>query len=289
MQPRVSVLITTWNTQSLTLSLLRSLVDHPLSHSYEILLVDNASGDNTVEAVRKEFPGVKLITNSENLGYAPANNQAYWISSGEFLLLLGSDTRATDNSFDKMVSYLDHHPEAGAVACRLLNPDGTPQLSCRRFPGLWDGVVTYLSLDWLAPRYTMAGFDFYKTQEVEQPAATCFMVRRRVVEKTGLFDERYTILYNDVDLCRRLLNAGSRITYLGDAEIIHLGSQSTTQAPPEIRLEMYRNILLYYSENVGRFAFWVLLPILTVRLLITTGSISAFQLFLYKPENRDDR
>ncbi len=289
MQPRVSILITTWNTQTLTLSLLHSLVDHALSCSHEIILVDNASSDKTVDAVKKEFPGVNLVLNTSNLGYARGNNQAYRISSGEFLLLLGSDTQLIDGSLDRMIAYLEANETVGAVSCRLLNPDRTPQLSCRRFPTLWDGVMTYLSFDNFAPRYTMPDFDYYKTQDVEQPAATCLLVRSSVVETIGLFDERYTILFNDVDLCKRLMNRGSRIVYFGDAEIIHHGSQSTTKAPASIRLEMYRNILLYYSENVGTLAYWVLLPILTMRLLIVTRSFTAFQLLLYKPERRYDR
>jgi GT2 family glycosyltransferase len=131
----------------------------------------------------------------------------------------------------------------------------------------------------------MRDFDYYKTQEVEQPAATCLMIRRKVIEQIGLFDERYTILYNDVDLCRRTWDAGWKIMYVADAEVIHYGSKSTTQAPPRLRLEMYRNILLYYSTTVGTMAKWVLLPILVVRLFAATRSLIAFQLCMSKDVN----
>lgn len=280
-KPVISILITTWNTRDLTVGLLDSIVKNPPGVPFEVIVVDNASVDSTVAEIGEKFPKTILVKNHENVGYARGNNQAYRVSAGEYILLLGSDTVIIDKGmWGKMVDYLNCFPKAGAVSCRLLNPDRSPQRSCRRFPTLWDGVMTYLSLDRLAPHYTMIDFDYYKTQEVEQPAATCLMLRRHVVEQIGLFDERYTILYNDVDLCRRIWSDGWKIVYLADAEIIHHGSKSTTQAPPRLRLEMYRNILLYYSTTVGIIAKWVLLPILVARLFAATRSTIAFQLFL---------
>ena len=229
--------------------------------------------------VESSFPGVRLLRNARNEGFARANNQGYGISGGTFILLLGSDTLMRKGTVETMAGYLDAHASAGAVGCRLLNPDGTPQMSCRRFPRLRDAVATYLSLHRLARDYTYGDFDFARTQDVEQPAATCLMIRRSVIEATGLFDERYAILYNDVDLCRRIRAAGWSIWYLGDAEIVHHGCVSTNQATPEIRLEMYRNILRYFTTDNGWIARAVLTPILFVRLLAATHSRIAFSLF----------
>lgn len=244
-----------------------------------MIVVDNASTDGTVESIETDFPSVILKKNYQNCGFAGGNNQAFKISAGKYILLLGSDTVIIDDSIQKMVDFLDYSPAVGAVSCRLLNPDRTPQRSCRRFPRLIDGILTYLSLDGLASRYNMKGFDFYSTMEVEQPAATCLMLRREVPGREQLFDERFSILYNDVELCRRIWNQGWRIMYLADAEIIHHGSRSTSQAHPELRLEMYRNILLYYAESVGWYARWILLPILILRLLVVSRSMKAFRLF----------
>lgn len=281
-RPVLSILITSWNTRELTMGLLESLTAHSPKVPFEVIVVDNASSDGTAQAIEQRFPKVVLLKNRENAGYARGNNQAYSVSTGEFVLLLGSDTVIIDTSITKMVEYLRSASDTGAIGCRLLNPDRSPQRSCRRFPTLWDAAMTYLSLDRLAPHYIMHDFDYYKTQEVEQPAATCLMLRREVIEQMGLFDERYTLLYNDVDLCRRIRDAGWKIIYLADAEVIHYGSKSTTQAPPRLRLEMYRNILLYYSTTVGALSTWVLLPILVVRLFAATRSFIAFQLFIPK-------
>ncbi len=118
---------------------------------------------------------------------------------------------------ERMVEYLRSHPEAGAVSCRLLNPDRTVQGSCHHFPTLMDGILTYLSLHRMAPTYNMEGFDFYRTQEVEQPAATCLMLRRSTITAIGLFDERFSILYNDVDSACASGGQGGEIVYLAEA------------------------------------------------------------------------
>jgi GT2 family glycosyltransferase len=235
---------------------------------FEIIVVDNASDDRTSVELLSRFPSVHTITNTVNEGFARGNNIGLAAARGNILLLLGSDTEVTGGSIQRMYDHLVSHPEVGAVSCRLVNPDGTEQRSCRRFPTLGDALFTYLSLHSLAPRYNMADFDFHRTQDVDQPAATCFMLRRTALCDGQLFDERLSILYNDVDLCKRIRAAGWRIVYLADAEVVHAGSQSTARATPELRLEMYRNILVYYFRSFGIPAVLLLLPILAVRLAI---------------------
>lgn len=266
--PLLSVITVNWNTRALLQQLLRSIYAHAPKVPFEIIVVDNGSRDGSPDMVRDEFPDVRLIRNAENEGFAKASNLAAASARGELSLLLGSDTVVLEGSLDTMSRYLLAHPEVGAVACRLLNPDGTVQASCHRFPGLIDGILTYTSLHALAPHYNMRSFNYNSTQEVEQPAATCFLVRTSIIRKIGLFDEAYSILYNDVDLCKRIWVGGWKIVYLGDAEILHHGSQSTRCAHPALRLEMYRNILLYYFRHFGVPAIIVLLPILFVRLAI---------------------
>jgi GT2 family glycosyltransferase len=275
----LSVIVANWNTGNLLRELLRSLEIHRPAIPFEVIVVDNGSVDGSPAMVAREFPWVTLLENERNLGYARANNQGCARARGEFILLLGSDTQIVDEVITRMAEYLRAHPETGAVSCRLLNPDGTPQGSCRHFPTLKDGMLTYLSLHAMAPRYNMKGFDFYQTQEVEQPAATCLMLRRATIEGVGLFDERFSILYNDVDLCMRVRQGGWRIMYLADGEVIHHGSQSTRRASPELRLDMYRNILLYYTTYVHPLSGWILRPILAIRLALATRSLIGLQLF----------
>jgi GT2 family glycosyltransferase len=245
---------------------------------YEVIVIDNGSQDGTAEAIRERHPGTVLICNGANTGYAHANNQGIRAATGRYILLLGSDTEVRPATLAVLAGFLDAHTEAAAVACRLVNPDGSPQMSCRRFPRLRDAVATYLSLHRLARRYTMHGFDFSATQEVDQPAATCLMFRSEVLAGLGGFDESYRILYNDVDLCKRLRDAGGRIFFTGDTEVLHYGSVTTRSAPAGVRMEMYRNILLYFRRNRGRVAHWVLAPLLSLRLFAVTRSVRAFSL-----------
>ena len=274
----LSIVVTSWNTAGLLRTLLLSLRQFPPRSGHEIIVVDNGSEDDTAGMLRREFPDVRLVRNSINRGYAAANNQGFACARGAYVLLLGSDTVVLDDSISTMIGYLDAHEEAGAVTCRLLNADRSPQLSCRRLPTLGDALLTYLSLEHLARRYTIAGFDFSATQEVEQPAASCLMIRRSVIGPEGLFDEAFSILYNDVDLCSRVIGAGWKIVYLGNAEILHLGGRSTCQAGPELRREMYLNIFRYYRGRYGWPAVCFLLPILVVRLCVVTGSIRSLLL-----------
>ena len=274
----LSIIIASWSTRELLRNLLHSIEVHRPSCPHEVIVVDNASTDDSPAMVSREFPRVILERNEKNLGYARANNQGYARASGDFILLLGSDTMLVDDVIDRMMEYLRGHADTGAVSCRLLNPDRAVQGSCRHFPTLIDGIPTYLSLHHMAPRYNMKGFDFYRTQEVEQPAATCLMLRRTAVDAVGLFDERFSILYNDVDLCMRIRGGGWKIVSLADGEVIHHGSQSTRRASPELRLEMYRNILLYYETHVHPLSGWILRPILPIRLAVATRSLHGLRL-----------
>jgi GT2 family glycosyltransferase len=280
--PGLSVLITSWNTRDLLADLLSSLSEFPSGVGAETIVVDNDSADGSAEMVESAHPEVVLIRNDYNRGFAAGNNQALAASSGRAVLLLGSDTRVLGGTLKTMLDYLDAHPGVGVVSCRLLYPDGSPQLSCRRFPRVRDAVATYLSLHFLVRGYEMRDFDFDTIQEVEQPAATCLLIRRAVIEEIGLFDERYSILYNDVDLCERIWKAGWTIVYHGGATVIHHGSSSTTQAPPELRLEMYRNILRYFTQRFGIRALIVLFPILLVRLAVVTRGRQLLALFRFR-------
>ncbi len=277
--PLLSIVIASWNTRELLRGLLLSIDKHRPGFPCEVIVVENGSSDGSRDTVAREFPWVTLRANERNLGYARANNLGYACASGELVLLLGSDTVILDDSLTRMAEYLRTHPDTGAVSCRLLNADRTVQHSCRRFPRLRDGVLTYLSLDRLASFYNMEGFNYYQTQEVEQPAATCLILRRTAIEAVGLFDERFSILYNDVDLCMRIRQRGWKIVYLAEAEVIHHGSQSTRRASPDLRLEMYGNILLYYKMYVHPLSGWILRPILALRLMLATRSALGLRLF----------
>lgn len=275
---KLSIIITSWNTEQLLRACLTSIASFPPSCSFETIVVDNASKDGSVKMVRSEFPSVTLIEHPKNSGYAGGNNIGFAASTGEYVLLLGSDTQVTANAVQRMVDFLDAQTHAGIASCRLEYPSGEIQRSCKRFPTVGNALAMYLSLHPLNKRYLMTEFDHRSFREVDQPDATCVMIRRSALD-SFIFDEQYSILYNDVDLCQRVKRKGWKIFFLPDATVIHHGSQSTKQAPPNVRLVMYQNILQYYHTYHGLTARMLLAPILFIRYTAATTSLKGFSLF----------
>lgn len=230
---RLSILIVNWNTAGMLARCLESLRLHPPTHSYEVIVVDNGSIDESTSMVRERFPEVKLIANDKNFGYAVANNQAIEASKGEFLLLLNSDIVITANSIDTMIYELIKTTEAGAVACKLCYPDGRPQPSCRSFPDLWALTCEISGLSRLFPhstrfaRYRMSYWNHNSTRFVDQPMMSCLLVRRKVWSEVGGLDSTFPIYFNDVDWSLRVHKAGWRILFTSNAEVIHEHGGST--------------------------------------------------------------
>ncbi len=267
----ISIIIANWNTKELIEGCINSIYDTtPVSLlSYEIIVIDNASTDGSPEYLKTQTGRITLIQNKENLGYAKACNQGIKIARGKYILLLGSDTIMQKNTLSECVSYLETHNDSGAVACKLLNPDGTIQNSVKKFPKLKNAFYTYLSLDKMNREYDMSDFDYNSTCEVEQAAATYLMVRKDILENINYFDESYRILYNDVDLCSKIRLEGYKIYFLHTVSIIHYGSHSTKNADFALRKIMYSDIYRYYCRNFG-FKAKLLYPILAFRLIVVS-------------------
>jgi GT2 family glycosyltransferase len=264
--PTLSILMLSWNTRELTLDALRTIYEHPPAAPFEVVVVDNASQDGSTDAIAGRFPQVVLVRHPTNSGYGPGNNIAFRHATGGTALLLGSDTRVESGTLDTLLSTLSEHPEAGAVTCRVEGPTGYPEGTCLDFPTLRDGVALYLSLPHFAKHLPSEKFDFDRQQEVQQVSGTCLLLRRHLIERIGLFDEGYKILYTDVELCQRIHDAGQAILYTPATSLVHLGSQSCIQATGRLRAQMYEDILRYYVSRFGRRGAVVMLPILLARL-----------------------
>jgi hypothetical protein len=269
----LSVVIVSWNTKIQTTDCLDSIVNlieyKQNPKNFEIIVIDNNSADGTVSEIAANYKTVHLIKNSCNVGYAPACNQGMRAAKGKYVLLLGSDTVIKDYSLQKCIEFLEHNAKCGAVGCKLIFPNGEGQGSCKKFPSLNNAFFTYLSLNNLNKNYDMLWFNYDKTIEVDQIATTFMMARNEILSKIDYFDERYRILYNDVDLCKKIWDSCFKIYFLHTAEIIHHGSFSTKKADFKIRKIMYEDIFLYFRNQSGIFAV-ALLPILYLRLVIVS-------------------
>ena len=267
----ISIVIANWNTKELIKQCIYSIFDTTSQAlpRFEVIVIDNASTDGSLEYLRSQTGRIILIENNENAGYAKACNQGMKIAKGKYILLLGSDTIMKPNTLKECADFLDKNIDAGAVACKLLNPDGTIQNSVKKFPRLKNAFYTYLSLDKMNREYDMSDFDYNSTCEVEQAAATFLMIRKDILEKINYFNESYRILYNDVDLCSKIRLEGYRIYFLHSVSIIHYGSHSTKNADFALRKIMYSDIYRYYCRNFG-FKAKFLYPILAFRLIVVS-------------------
>lgn len=269
--PELSICIVSWNTRELLDACLRSIKTIPDRVAREVIVVDNASGDGTAEMVRADHPEVALIANAENAGYAAGNNRAIAAASGEFILLLNPDIVVLPGALDTLVGFLREHQEAAAVAPRLVLPDGSTQASCRSFPT--PDVVLYeaLGLSRLFPRsrrfgkYRMTWWDYDDERPVPQPMASAFLVRRAALEQVGGMDEQFPIFFNDVDLCKRLWDAGWEIWYTPRASMVHVGGASTSQVRRRMIDESHRSFIRFYRKHyAGRIPAWQYLSALAL-------------------------
>jgi GT2 family glycosyltransferase len=225
--PAVSVGIVTWRAKEMLRGLLDSLLTARIGCPYEIIVVDNASGDGTVDMLRTEYPGVRLICNDVNEGAAPARNQIFTASRGDYVLLLDVDTLVQSGAIDNLVETMERHPDAAIGGPKLVYEDGRLQLSCRPFPSLLNIVVegTFLR-EWfprcrLVKEYTMEEWDHSEMREVDWMYGACLIVRREALRTIGMFDERFFYLYEDVDLCHRARGKGFKVLYIPQAEVVH--------------------------------------------------------------------
>ena len=259
---RVSVVIPSWNTRELLRACLASLGASQL-RADEVIVVDNASGDGSADMVAREHPGVLLLRNAQNEGFARGCNQGLARAQGAYALLLNADTELEPDALGRLVAFLEAHADYGAAAPKLVSPDGSTQRTCMRFPN-WRTALFYgQPMERWFPhsreleRYYMRDWDQEDERDVEQPPAACLLVRRSALERVGAFDERLWLYFNDVDLSRRLAAAGWRTRYVASARVLHHVGASTRQYA-DVLSEWQRNRLVYYRKHHGWLAgVWV--------------------------------
>ncbi|MDQ2986451.1 MAG: glycosyltransferase family 2 protein [Armatimonadota bacterium] len=262
----LTIVIVNWKTCEHLRRCLSSLKTHGLGEEMQVVVVDNASGDGSVEMVRDEFPSVRLIALDRNVGYAEGNNRGFEAATGEFVLTLNPDVEFFDDSLRIAVDEMRRCADVGAMGIRLVDPDGaTTQASLRSFPRPRAIVPEMLGLAKLLPgvfgQYRMRVFDYGKSQEVEQPMGTFVLYRRAVLDKVGVMDEQFPIFFNEVDLLQRIANAGWKIWYCAEARLKHHGGASTRQVRKPMIWESHRSLVRYYRKWYYRWwnapLFWL--------------------------------
>ncbi len=230
----LSIVVLNWNVRDLLDRCLASLRSDRCA--LEIIVVDNASHDGSVAMVRAKYPQVTVIANAENRGFTGGNNQGIEASHGRHVMVLNPDTEVLGNALDRLAAYLDEHPDIGAIGPQLLNPDQSIQSSRRRFPTLMAAFFESTWLQGIAPRrmlahYYMDDVPATTTHEVDWLNGACTVFRREVLDRVGVYDAQNFFMYSEeLDLCRRVKEAGWKIVYLPEARVVHYVGKSSDQA-----------------------------------------------------------
>ncbi|HJW89050.1 MAG TPA: glycosyltransferase family 2 protein [Anaerolineales bacterium] len=254
---RLSIIVVSWNTRELLEECLSSISNHLRSAEYEVIVVDNASTDGSVQMVKKLFPQVGLIENPVNLGFAVANNQALKIAAGRFLLLLNSDAMLISDSVSEALDFMNRHPAAGACGVRLINPDGTYQGSHADFPTLRSEFLNATSLGtrFVRPYYPShpPGCEA-ELCEADWVTGAFILLRREVYEQVGGMDESFWMYSEETDWCYRVKQAGWKIYYLPRIEVLHIGGGSSANRRVEMVGQLYQSKVLFFAKHYGVFA-----------------------------------
>ncbi|WP_216633971.1 glycosyltransferase family 2 protein [Paenibacillus alvei] len=261
----LSIIIVNYNTKQLTLNCLKSVYESITNYSYEVILIDNASRDDSVTIIREQYPQVKLIPNTENLGFAKANNQGMRISEGRYVLLLNSDTVIGPDTLEIMIRFMDDNPTVGASGCKVLLPDGSLDKACRRgFPTPLATLFYVSKLSKLFPKnpkinaYHREDLDPNESYPIDCLVGAFMMVRREAIENVGLLDETFFMYFEDTDWCYRLQEAGWTNYYYPKTTILHYKRASSRNKPMRITYEFHRAMAMFYNKHYrSKYPIWV--------------------------------
>lgn len=253
----LSIIVVSWNTRDLLARCLASVYAHPREGQLEVWVVDNASSDGSQALVRTQFPQAQLIENTENEGFAAANNRGIARSGGRYILLLNSDAEVGPGVLAAMVHFMDEQPAVGAIGPKLVNPDGSFQASYARFPSLfWELLlITGLARFFIGP---YAPSPRPRAGEVARPvdwvAGAALLVRRTAVDQVGPLDSGYFLYSEETDWCWRMWQGGWPVWYVPEIRIVHHAGASAHQRPAHNYGALYRSKLRFFVRHYGALA-----------------------------------
>jgi GT2 family glycosyltransferase len=252
----LSITICSWNTVDDLRACLASLEQVRDEASFEVIVVDNNSEDGSPWMVEKEFPWVRLVKMTQNLGFVGGQNYAMSNRKGRHAMPLNSDTIVHPGAIKGIYDYLEAHPEVGIVAPKLLNPDGSLQFSCRRFPNPVAALFRNTILGKLFPNnkftreYLMQDWTHDGPREVDWVSGAALLIREETLLENGYFDPEYVMFCEDVDICFQCWKSGKKVVYLPDFQITHAIGRSTDKAPNRMIGRFHRSMFRFYTKNM---------------------------------------
>jgi GT2 family glycosyltransferase len=264
--PDLTVTICSWNTQADLRACLASLEAERTVLDFEVIVVDNASHDGSPDMVEREFPWVRLLRQSENLGFTGGHNLALAERAGRHAALLNSDTVVHPGALRTLLAAMEE-PGVGIVGPKLLNPDGSLQFSCRRFPNPVAAAFRNTALGRWFPNnpyvrdYLMQEFDHTQRRDVDWISGAALFIRKEALDTVGGLDPGLFMFCEDVDLCKRCWDAGWRVVYVPTAVVTHAIGRSTDQVADRMIVRFHRSMLRYYAKHLLPRVWWPLRPL----------------------------
>ncbi len=274
----LSVVIVSYNTNELLVDCLKSVKVAVKNIKSEVFVIDNNSHDGTPEMVKRNFPWVKLIANSDNRGFSKANNQAIKIARGKYVLILNPDTRVLQDTFTKMIKFMDENPDVGVATCRVEFPSGKLDVDCRRhFPTPWRSFCHFSGLSKIFigskifDQYNYGYLPENKEHEVDACVGAFMIIPKKAIDKVGMFDEEYFFYGEDLDWCWRFREAGYKIIYTPITKIIHYKGASsgikkssqevtiaTTDSKKMVMRQSIRAMRIFYKKHFeSKYPFFI--------------------------------
>jgi GT2 family glycosyltransferase len=257
---KLSIVIVNYNVRDLLQQAIDSLLDACREIEHEFFVVDNASDDQSVEMLQSHYPTIKVISNNVNIGFSKANNQAIKQAKGEYILVINPDTITSKDTLNKTLAFMDEHPEAGGLGLRMINGQGEfLEESKRQIPGISTVLFHFSGLSKLLPKskffssYYAHQVGEFETAEVDILAGAFMLLRKKALDKAGLFDENFFMYGEDIDLSYRLKLSGYKNYYYGNTYIIHFKGQSTKKYNWRYIKNFYGAILIFARKYFLKF------------------------------------
>lgn len=254
----LSVVVVNWNTKEITLKCIETIYSSfKKKENLEVVLVDNASTDGSVDAIRKIYPNVKLVVNKSNLGFAKANNIGLNKTQGKYIAFINSDIIVLDSCLDILVSFLEQHSKTGLCGPRILNKDLSNQPSVQKIPGIWNTFIEAIGIHNFFPTVPLFSGTFIvfkgdKPRKVDILSGCFWVVRKKAIDEVGPLDESFFFYGEDKEWCIRFKQKGWSVWYVPEAKAIHLGGASSVHMPVEYYLYLQKAQLKLWNKYFSR-------------------------------------
>lgn len=264
----LSILIVNYNTSDLLKNCLESVYVTIRGLSFEVIVVDNASLDGSIQMLKENYPDVKVVRNDSNLGFGAANNQAINEMRGRYALLLNTDTVLKPGAVRELFNFMESHPEAAMACGQLLNADGSKQNSIASFPSFLTLSSNMGLLEYMFPRrYPSKRYSHANPVEIDSGIGACLLIRKRALDEVGKFDTRYFFFFEETDLAMQMKKCSWKIFHVPTAYIVHLQGQSIGHSA-DSRIEFYRSRYQFLRKWNSRPSFMMLTGVIVLRLVM---------------------